>query len=149
MSLFKALRISDTNVVVGTRNSVHAYDLVNYVLSKVGDCFSVVSLMKDGFSVRTGGRGSLSDSEVRGSRHQHREHPATGVLLAGPGLGPRHVAAPRGDGPGGDQRDGDHGRPGQSGDLSLVQIPPYTVLSLVEPYYAGAKVYAITTHRKA
>ena len=24
-----------------------------------------------------------------------------------------------------------------------------TVLSLVEPYYAGAKVYAITTHLKA
>ena len=37
---------------------------------------------------------------------------------------------------------------GQSGDLSLVQISPDTVLSLVEPYYAGTKVYAITTHLK-
>ena len=33
----------------------------------------------------------------------------------------------------------------QSGALSLVQIHPDTVLSLVELYYAGAKVYAITT----
>ena len=36
----------------------------------------------------------------------------------------------------------------QSGALSLVQIHPDTVLSLVELYYAGAKVYAITTHLK-
>ena len=35
---------------------------------------------------------------------------------------------------------------GQSGTLSLVNIQPDTVLSLVEPYYAGAKEYAITTH---
>ena len=28
--------------------------------------------------------------------------------------------------------------------LSLVQISPDTLLSLVEPYYAGTKVYAIT-----
>ena len=34
----------------------------------------------------------------------------------------------------------------QSGALSLVQITRDTVLSLVEPYYAGAKVYTITTH---
>ena len=34
----------------------------------------------------------------------------------------------------------------QSGALSLVQISIDTVLSLVEPYYAGAKVYAMTTH---
>ena len=32
--------------------------------------------------------------------------------------------------------------------LSLVQIPPDTGLSSVQPYYAGAKVYAITTHIK-
>ena len=30
--------------------------------------------------------------------------------------------------------------------LSLVQISPDTLLSLVEPYYARAKVYVITTH---
>ena len=41
------------------------------------------------------------------------------------------------------------GRPGQSGALSLVQISPDTVLSLVEPDYAGTKVYAITTHLQA
>ena len=39
----------------------------------------------------------------------------------------------------------------QSGDLSLVQICPDTVLSLVDsvhwtPYFAGPKVYAITTN---
>ena len=33
----------------------------------------------------------------------------------------------------------------QSGALSLVQISGDTLLSLVEPYYAGTKVYAITT----
>ena len=33
----------------------------------------------------------------------------------------------------------------QTGPLSLVQIHRYTVLSLVEPDYAGAKVYAINT----
>ena len=38
-----------------------------------------------------------------------------------------------------------HGLSQQSGALSLVQISRDTVLSLVEPYYAGAKVYAITT----
>ena len=32
--------------------------------------------------------------------------------------------------------------------LSLVQIIPDPVLSLAEPYYAGAKVYVITTHLK-
>ena len=37
----------------------------------------------------------------------------------------------------------------QSGALPLVQICSDTVVSLVEPYYAGAKVYAITTHLKA
>ena len=36
----------------------------------------------------------------------------------------------------------------QSGALSLVQICRDTVLWLVEPFYAGAKVYAITTHLK-
>ena len=42
-----------------------------------------------------------------------------------------------------------HTCPGyQSGALSLVQSPPDTLLSLVEPYYAGAKFYAITTHLK-
>ena len=34
----------------------------------------------------------------------------------------------------------------QSGALSLVQISQDAGLSLVEPYYAGAKVCAITTH---
>ena len=34
----------------------------------------------------------------------------------------------------------------QSGDLSLVQTSPDTGLSLVELFYAGAKVCAITTH---
>ena len=34
----------------------------------------------------------------------------------------------------------------QSAALSLVQINPDTVLSLVEPYFAGSEVYAITTH---
>ena len=33
----------------------------------------------------------------------------------------------------------------QSGQLSLVQSPRDTELSFVDPYYAGAKVYAITT----
>ena len=36
-----------------------------------------------------------------------------------------------------------------SGALSTPQDPPDTVLWLLEPYYAGAKVYAITTHIKA
>ena len=38
----------------------------------------------------------------------------------------------------------------QSGALSLVQIVHYTdtVLSLVEPYYAGAKVYVLLWHDK-
>ena len=36
----------------------------------------------------------------------------------------------------------------QSGALSLVQIPPDTLLWLVEPYYAGTKVYAIRPGRK-
>ena len=31
----------------------------------------------------------------------------------------------------------------------MVKIPPDTVLSLVESYYAGAKVYVIITHLKA
>ena len=39
--------------------------------------------------------------------------------------------------------------PVQSAPLSLVHIQRDTLLSLVEPYYAGAKVFAITTHRKA
>ena len=43
------------------------------------------------------------------------------------------------------RRQGKHSK--QSGALSLVQITRDTVLSLVEPFYAGAKVYAITTHR--
>ena len=34
----------------------------------------------------------------------------------------------------------------QSGPLSLVEIRLDIVLWLVEPYYAGAKVYALTTH---
>ena len=37
----------------------------------------------------------------------------------------------------------------QSAPLSLVQIPPDTTGSFVEPPYAGAKVYAITIHLKA
>ena len=37
----------------------------------------------------------------------------------------------------------------RSPPLSLVQGPRDTVLSLVEPYNAGAKLYAITTHFKA
>ena len=36
----------------------------------------------------------------------------------------------------------------QSGPLSLVQICRDPVLSLVEPYHAGTKVFAITTHLK-
>ena len=50
-------------------------------------------------------------------------------------------------------RDGNHqncqANQGKSGALLLVQIPPDTVLWLVDFYYAGAKVYAITTHLKA
>ena len=38
--------------------------------------------------------------------------------------------------------------PRQSGPPSLVQNPPDTVLSLVEPYYAVAKVYALNTKLK-
>ena len=34
----------------------------------------------------------------------------------------------------------------QTGGLSLVQISPDTVLSLVELYYAGTKFFAIKTH---
>ena len=37
----------------------------------------------------------------------------------------------------------------QSGALSLVLICPVTMLSLVEPSYAGIKVYVIPTHLKA
>ena len=37
----------------------------------------------------------------------------------------------------------------QSGALSLVQISPDTLLSLVELYFAVAEFYAITTHLKA
>ena len=37
----------------------------------------------------------------------------------------------------------------QSGNLSLVRDCRDTVLSLVESYYAGAKVNAITTQRNA
>ena len=40
---------------------------------------------------------------------------------------------------------------GQQAEWSTLIGPDYrdTVLSLVEPYHAGAKVYAITTHLKA
>ena len=38
--------------------------------------------------------------------------------------------------------------PDQRPPLSLVQNPPDTELWLVEPHYAGAKLYAITTHLK-
>ena len=37
----------------------------------------------------------------------------------------------------------------KAGRLSLVQIPPHAVLGMGDPYYAGSKVYAITTHLKA
>ena len=34
----------------------------------------------------------------------------------------------------------------QRGGLSLVQFPRDTVLSLVDPYYTGSKLYAMTTY---